>query len=306
MPSIVLLGLFSSWFSFFNWLKNPFSPSHPPFPYHLNEPDIILDMEEEVNEISGISLATDGTGTPNLLAAINDELGIVFLLDKKSGKILSRIPFRDSGDFEGVEIVGNDAWAIKSNGTLYQVKNYQQPDPQVEKYKSFLNSDNDVEGLGFDPTNNRLLLGCKGRGVDSLGTPLNRAIYAFDLATKTVSNTPAFLLTLPNLQFFLENSGEEEADKKMERMYSPDEPQLRFSPSGIAIHPKTGDVYVTSARGNSLLVLDANGKILHIERLKKTTHAQPEGICFDTEGTLYIANEGVDGTPGKIYGFYGK
>lgn len=306
MPSFVLLGLFSSWFSFFDWLKHPLRPSHPPFPYHLNEPDITFEMPEEIKEISGLSIAFDRTGAGNMLAAINDEVGMIFLLDKKTGETKSCIAFRESGDFEGVEIVGNDAWAIKSNGTLYHIKNYQQPNPEVEKHKSFLTSENDVEGLAYDRTHNRLLLGCKGKGVDSLGTPINKAIYAFDLATKTVSGTPAFLLTLPDLKDFLENSGEDEADKKMERIYSPEDEQLKFSPSGIAIHPKTGEIFVTSARGNSLVVLDANGKILHIERLKKSTHAQPEGICLDDEGTLYIANEAVDGTPGKVYGFYGK
>ncbi len=306
MPQIVLLGLFSSWFSFFNWLKNPFSPSHPPFPYQLNEPDVTFEMPGEIKEISGLSIATDGNGDANLLAAINDEVGVIFLLDKKTGEVKSRVSFKDSGDFEGVEIVGKDAWAIKSSGTLYHIKDYQQPNPVVEKYKSFLNSDNDVEGLAYDPANNRLLLGCKGKGLDSLGTPLNKAIYAFDLATKTVGNTPAYLLTLPDLTDFIQNSGEFDAEEKMERIITAERTEIKFSPSGIAIHPQTGEIYVTSARGNTLLVLDAVGKIKHVERLKKSTHAQPEGICFDAEGTLFIANEGVDGTPGKIFSFFGK
>ncbi len=306
MPQLVLLGLFSSWFSFFDWLKNPFKPNHPPFPYHLNEPDVAFELPEEIKEISGLSIATDSNGDPNLLAAINDEAGIIFLLDKNTGACKSRIAFKESGDFEGVEIVGNDAWAIKSSGTLYQIKNYQHPNPEVVKYKSFLTSDNDVEGLAYDPARNRLLLGCKGKGLDSLGTPLNKAIYAFDLATNTVSNTPAYLLTLPDLTDFIQNSGEFEAEEKMERIISAERTEIKFSPSGIAIHPKTGEIYVTSARGNTLLMLDAAGKIQHVERLKKSTHAQPEGICFDAEGVLFIANEGGDGTPGKVYGFYRK
>ncbi|MCC6726507.1 MAG: SdiA-regulated domain-containing protein [Saprospiraceae bacterium] len=306
MPQLVLLGLFSSWFSLFNWLKHPFRPAHPPFPYHLNEPDIVFEMPEEIKEISGLSIATDSTGAPNLLAAINDEVGVIFLLDKKTGTVKSKVPFKDSGDFEGVEIVGNDAWAIKSSGTLYQIKDYQKPNPQVEKYKAFLNSENDVEGLAYDAANNRLLLGCKGKGVDSVGTPLNKAIYPFDLATKTFGTTPAYLLTLPDLTDFIQNSGEFDAADKMERIITAERTEIKFSPSGIAIHPMTGEIYVTSARGNTLLVLDAAGKIKHVERLKKSTHAQPEGICFDAEGNLFIANEGVDGTPGKVYGFIAK
>ncbi len=294
MPQIVLLGLFSGWFSFFT--------SHPPFPYHLDNPDAAFDMPEEMKEISGLSLATSG----QMLAAVNDESGVVFLLDKTTGEIKSRISFRESGDFEGVEIVGNDTWAIKSNGSLYQIKNFAQPNPEVAQFKSFLNKENDVEGLAYDPKLNRLLLGCKGKGANVEGAALKKAIYAFDLATKTMSDSPAFLLTLPDLKDFLETSGEEDADKKMEHIFSPAEAELKFSPSGIAIHPKTGEIYVTSARGNTLLVLDPKGKILHLERLKKSVHAQPEGICFDAQGTLFIANEGSDGTPGKIFTFYSR
>lgn len=297
MPQLLVLSLFSSWFSFVNWLSQPFrSEHHPPFPYHLDQPDVTFELPDEVKEISGLSLTADG----NMLAAVNDEAGIVFLLDKKTGEIRSRVAFRESGDFEGVEIVGNDAWVVKSSGTLYQIKNFAEQNPVVEKYKSFLTSENDVEGIAFDAKNNRLLLGCKGKGVD--GDSPNRAIYAFDLANKTVGELPVFMITLPSLREFLESSGEESADKKMEKLLSSDDNNLNFGPSGIAIHPLSGDVFITSAKGNMLLVLDQTGKILHFEKLKKSIHSQPEGICFDADGTLFIANEGAGGTA-KIHCF---
>lgn len=296
MPQLLVLSLFSSWFSFINWLSDPFRSNHPSFPYHLDHPDVTFDMPDEIKEISGLSLTADG----EMLAAVNDEAGIVFLLDKKTGEIRSRVPFRESGDFEGVEIVGNDAWVLKSSGTLYQIKNFAEQNPVVEKYKSFLTSENDVEGLAFDAKNNRLLLACKGKGVD--GDAPNRAVFAFDLATKMVGESPAFLITLPSLQSFLENSGEEDAGKKKEKLLSGDDSSLSIAPSGIAVHPLSGDVFITSARGNMLLVLDQTGKLLHFEKLKKSTHAQPEGICFDADGTLFIANEGAGGTA-KIHCF---
>ncbi len=297
----MLLGLVPILVSFANFTPLPVC-SEPPFPYDIDAPAITLEMPTELREISGIGFTADY----QQLAAVNDELGVIYFLDKKTGGITLTVPFREAGDYEGVEIVGNDAWAVKSNGTMYRIVNFAQPNPVVEKYKSFLNSDNDVEGLAYDPKNNRLLIGCKGKGFDKEGIPLNKAIYAFDLATKTVGDTPAFLLTLPNLDDFIVNSGEFDAGEKLERIITAERTEIRFSPSGIAIHPKTGDVYVTSARGNSLLVLDEKGKILHIEHLKKSLHSQPEGICFDSDGTMYIANEGVDGKPGMVYGFYPK
>lgn len=274
------------------------------FPYSLESPDATLIMPNWLKEVSGLGITA---GTSNeMLAAINDETGIVFFLDKNTGEVKNQVFFKDSGDFEGLEIVGEDAWAIKSNGTLYQIRKYAEHNPDIITYKSFLNKDNDVEGLAFDSKNNRLLLGCKGKGLDREGMPLNKAIYAFDLASKTVADTPAFLLTLPNLEGFLSNSDEPGAKKKMEHVYAAEDAQLKFSPSGIAIHPLTGDVYITSARGNTLLVLDSTGKIRFLERLKKSIHNQPEGICFGPDGTMYIANEGLDDMPGKIYVFHQK
>lgn len=302
MFKVLLFVFFPAWFSIEpSCISGEYVSS---FQYSLEAPETTLIMPDGLKEVSGLSFTADAAD--QMLAAINDETGIVFFLDKTTGEIKKQVPFKDSGDFEGLEIVGNDAWAIKSNGTLYQIKNYANPNPEVLTFKSFLNKENDVEGLAFDPKNNRLLLGCKGKGLDREGMPLNKAIYAFNLSTMTVPDTPAFLLTLPNLQGFLSNSDEPGAKKKMEHVYASEDTQLKFSPSGIAIHPLTGDVYITSARGNTLLVLDSTGNIRFLERLKKSVHTQPEGICFGPDGTMYIANEGLDELPGKVYVFYPK
>ena len=49
--------------------------------------------------------------------------------------------------------------------------------------------------------------------------------------------------------------------------------------------------YMTSAKGNLLLIIDRSGSILHIDKLPKSLHRQPEGLCFDEQGNLYISNE---------------
>ena len=50
------------------------------------------------------------------------------------------------------------------------------------------------------------------------------------------------------------------------------------------------------------MVISQEGQLLHIEKLRKEVHAQPEGLCFDQDGTLYIANEGK-GAKGRILRF---
>ena len=49
-----------------------------------------------------------------------------------------------------------------------------------------------------------------------------------------------------------------------------------------------------------MMVLSANGDLIHVEKLKKSIHPQPEGLCFDAVGNMYIANEGKDDSA-RIY-----
>jgi uncharacterized protein YjiK len=76
----------------------------------------------------------------------------------------------------------------------------------------------------------------------------------------------------------------------------------KLKPSGLAIHPRTGNLYVIASVGKMLLVLSPEGRLLHAERLDKDLFEQPEGIAFDLQGNLYIASEGEDG-PGKLMKF---
>ncbi len=70
---------------------------------------------------------------------------------------------------------------------------------------------------------------------------------------------------------------------------------VSFQPSAIAIHPITGNLYILASVGKSLAVFSKQGKMLSLVRLNSKIHAQPEGICFSPDGTLYIVNEGKDG-----------
>jgi uncharacterized protein YjiK len=84
--------------------------------------------------------------------------------------------------------------------------------------------------------------------------------------------------------------------------FVPEQAASAFSPSGIAIHPNTELVYILSSVGKLLVILTPNGSIHHIEKLNKEIHKQPEGICFEKDGTLWISTEGKGGTA-KIFEF---
>lgn len=267
------------------------APRHPDFPYLLDEPEQRFDLPAELVEISGLSMCG-----PDMLAAVNDEQGIIFLLDKHDGKVLERVRFWEGGDYEGIEVVGEDAFVIKSNGNIYEVRNFRSGgEPQVLLHGSFLGKDDDVEALGFWPSANVLLVGCKGLFESADHAAPARAIFAFDLESRQLQQKPIFLIDGHALRQALLDYPDACADQRLLSRYVEEDGEFNFSPSGIAVHPLTGDIYVLSSKGKQLVVLTPEGQIRFVEKLDKKWHPQPEGICFDTDGTLYISNEGRGG-----------
>ncbi len=243
------------------------SPAYAQVPYAIDAPELLVSLPKELNEISGLTL--DG----NDLLAIEDEDGIIFRLSVADGSIKERIPFWEEGDYEGIALVGKEIWITKSNGRLYQVIHPGSEQQEVKEYNTWLNGDNDVEGLAYDPAENRLLLACKddpkGNGLDKE----NRYIFAFDLASKKLSDEAAF--SIPR-----------EDD---------------FAPSALAIHPLTRQLFLTSSVGKQLLVATSEGAIETIQKVDEKWFPQPEGLCFAADGTLYISTEAKDGEPARIY-----
>jgi len=261
------------------------------FRYDLATPDQTIRLPGRLEEISGLGLLADG----RRLVAIQDEKGIVYEIDRDSGEVLRETVFWKDGDYEGIEVVGEEVYAVKSSGTLYRIRNLGAPDQTVVKFNDQLGSGNDVEGLAYDSVRHRLLLACKGSAGDGEKYRFKKAVYAFDLATMAIDSLPVYLISLEDVQAYLGTSPTVRKLEKLIEYFSLDKSEFVFSPSGIAIHPYTGHVYLTSSVGKLLMVLDTDGQILHIEKLKKSVHPQPEGICFDRDGDLYLCNEARGG-----------
>jgi uncharacterized protein YjiK len=263
----VLLIAFFSFLIFKNEAKAQFKP-----PYDFSEPEKTLSLSVDLKEISGLSL----TSKKSQLAAIGDEKGQIFFINIENGNIERAPIFRDKGDFEDLVLLGDSVWCVKSDGDLFKVTNLDHATPASEKFKSgFLSQErDDVEGLCFDEKNNRLLLACKGV-TDSFNV---RRFMVFDLKTNKFDEKPAFSLDPCDVEKMLGN-------KKGKP----------FSPSGIAIHPKTGDFYVLSSVGKMLAVLSSDGVLKAAVKLDKEILPQPEGITFALDGTLFISTEGKKG-----------
>jgi len=255
-------------------------------PYDLDLFDEVFPLSSKLIEISGLSYLNN----QKQVAAINDEQGILFLLDTKSFNIAEQIKFGKSGDYEGVELVNNIAYVVKSNGTIYSYD--LSGKGNSDHYKTALNSTNDIEGLGYHAQNNALLLATKNNPfIEKRRDKKTKCIYRFDLNKKVLDEDPYITIDKDKLIKDLENSmASVEINKaklkKLKRRIN------SFSPSGISVHPITKDFYILSSSGKTMLVIDKTRKNDKLFFLDSKQHIQPEGICFSPDGTMYISNEG--------------
>ena len=253
--------------------KKPVETAAPPvvnapLSYDLANPTQRHKLPNDLREISGLSYYK-----PGRLACVQDELGVVFIYDLSRKAIVDEHVFGKDGDYEGVEYVGNKLYIMRSDGELYEMTptdgvKILGNSPETKHIKTDLPGKPDMEGLGYDPKLEALLLATKdGKGTDKI-------IYFYSLPNKMLFQ--GIVLKQADLQTFENSTGE-------------------FKPSGIAVHPQTRDYYVLSSAAHQLAVLAPNGKVKSLVSLDEGALPQPEGICFAPDGTLYIASEGKKG-----------
>jgi uncharacterized protein YjiK len=228
------------------------------------------------------------------LFAVNDERGLFYELSNVDGNVLNKTTFYNRGDYEGIEYVEGQIVVAKSNGTLYF---YDLFTKETEVIKTGLTATNDVEGLAYDPKERLLLIACKGQSHSFLKKKSVKSIYGFSLDSFKLIETPVLDIFDDELIEFVELGLNDKSKTELKKYKN----RVKvFSPSGIAINPKNNHVYVLSARGSTMIVLNDNYIIHDIIFLNSKVIPQPEGICFDFDANLYISTEG-QGFSGKIF-----
>jgi uncharacterized protein YjiK len=271
------------------------APSLNYIAYNFDHPTKKYFLNADLEEISGLSYYA-----PNQLACVQDEAGKLFIYDLNRKRISKRLRFGKDGDYEGVEVVNGMIYVLHSDGKLFRFKLAPKEELQVDELKIDLPGKLDIEGLGYDPQRKSLLLAIKNQLINDDENVKEKAIYAYRLDSNRIDPAPVWLFRKKNLKKFLDiyesqaqkkqEEGEEHSKKK-ER----EEEDLIFKPSGIAVHPKTGHLYIIASEGKRLLVVDRKGEIVIAVKLAPRMLKQPEGICFAPNGDLFIASEGREG-----------
>ncbi len=252
--------------------------------YNLKEPSEKYFLPYVLSEISGLTMDDKGR-----LLTVEDEVGKVFIYDLKLKDIDYGITFGKSGDYEGIEVVGDQVFVLRSDGDLYRFRMTTDRKVNAEKIETPLGKANDTEGLGYFPEKNQLLIACKEEGGLKKDDTKSKTVYAYDLDTDDFKKKPRLSISKKDLKNFWEEHKEFQYDEK----------RIKFEPSGIAWHPIHEKFYVLASVGKLLVVLNRNGEIEATYPISPKLLSQPEGICFAPNGDMYISSEG-EGDRGYI------
>lgn len=241
---------------------------------HVNPSEINIvnkwEMPEILHEVSGIAYLSKSQ-----MAAVQDEKGIIYIYNLVTKKIDREIEFGKNGDYEGITMLGNKAYILRSDAYIFEIEDITAKEPVVKEYELPLKGDYDFEGITYDKKFNRLLLAFKDENPEKEKD--YKTIFQFDLQQKKLLDEPVYKITYDNPLF------------KELRNFKTDKV---FKPSEIGIHPKTGDIYILDGKSSQLLILDSNWKEKQLYVFDPNVFNQPEGMTFSPEGKIYISNEG--------------
>lgn len=246
----------------------------------------------ELQEVSGLTDLDRNT-----VACLQDEDATIYLVDLRSGTITERHPFGPPGDMEGLTRVGDDLFALRSDGLLYQLQRQDAHYIAVDSFPVQIGHRN-IEGLGYDEREQLVLLAPKDilKGEPRLRD--QRSIFAFDPATHKVLPKPVLTYSVEDILRHAEADGTKLPIRTTKNGKAVDALKLRMS--SIAVDPVSDRYFILSAVDRSLLILDRNGAFIALHLLDADLLPKPEGITFLPNGDMLISTEGKVGPPRMV------
>lgn len=256
--------------------------------YDLPNPDETFILPSVLHEISGLALYDSAT-----VACVQDEVGMIFFYDLIKRSVTDNVTFYENGDYEDIAIADGIFYVIRSNGSLFKIRDLKKPFPPIEfKLKDIPHRN--IEGLCYDRLNNRLIIAPKDKADKDSKASVKQGLYVFNLIKGELSKEPLFGFEPSVIKDFAAAnnvSGPAEYKKKGE----PKKTGIQFDPSAIAVHPVTGKLFLLSADDHMLFVFSMQGDMEYMTYLKPEVFNMAEGITFFNNGDMLISNEGQTG-----------
>lgn len=238
-----------------------------PAGYSLDQMEKV-ELPDALREISGISWQEGD------FLAIQDESTHIYQLDPATGTLINPKKDGQNQDIEDLIVWGDTAWLLRSNGDLFEVKDFRNEEGSTAIFEFPISKKRDLEAIAPTPDKKSILVFCK---ICDWEKDLDQSsVFRFDLETRQFDPKPMLVITKDQL-------GNLMSEKELKK--------LKIQPSAAAIHPVTREYYLLSSTGKWLMTLNQDLIPKSIHQLNSSIFGQPEGLTFASDGTLYISNE---------------
>ncbi len=257
--------------------------------HDLRKPVSQLELPRELLEVSGLTELDD-----HRVACLQDEDATIYIVDLSTGEILERHPFGPQGDMEGLTRVGEELYALRSDGLIYQLQLKGANYSAVDSFHMELDHRN-IEGLGYDERTGLILVAPKDILKGDPKMRDQRSVFAFDPATRKLLPKPVVTYSVKEIIRQAEAAGMKLPTRTNKKGKTVDAIKLRMS--SIAVDPISDQYFLLSAVDQTLLVLDRKGTFVALHLLDANLLPKPEGITFLPNGDMLISTEGKNGPP---------
>jgi uncharacterized protein YjiK len=237
-----------------------------------------INLSKELEEISGLEWVNEDE-----LWAIEDESSVIYVLNPRTGEIINEQKFAKNEDIEDIMLNDGVAWALQSNGDIYQIDNPLTDKSHTTIYEFHEKGKNDFEAIIKSNQEPVLWLFCKSCNTDKNSKV--SSVFSFNLNSMQFERNAKRVLKNDQLKPILR-------EKDFEK--------IKMQPSAIAYHPIEHRYYLLSSADNWLMVLDQGLNPKEFYKLDPGIFKQPEGITFSPDGTLFISNEARGGKPNLL------